>query len=120
MLHELFLTTRQITKIRNAIAENVSVDIKLKPQLPKMIQSGEHLRNILSNLSKKVMIDFDISLARDNLPGLVSNLASDAINKFARKIRGKGAVWAGKGLTLFILNEDMNYIVKTIKLEDSC
>ena len=27
--HELFLTTRQITKIRNAFANNMSTDIKL-------------------------------------------------------------------------------------------
>ena len=34
---------------------------------------------------------------------------------------GKGAVRAGKGLTLFILNEDMNDVIKIIKplLEDS-
>ena len=39
--HELFLTTRQITKIRNAFANNMSSDIKLsKAQIPKIIQSG--------------------------------------------------------------------------------
>ena len=44
----------------------------------------------------------------------------DAINKFERKISGKGAVRAGKGFTLFLLNEDMNDIIKIIKsLEDS-
>ena len=59
-------------------------------------------------------------MARDNLSGLVSNLASNAINKFERKISGKGAVRAGKGFTLFISNEDMNDIIKIIKsLEDS-
>ena len=59
-------------------------------------------------------------MARDNLSGLVSNLASYAINQFERKISGKGAVRAGKGFSLFISNEDMNDIIKTIKsLEDS-
>ena len=57
-----------------------------------------------------------ISLARDDLPGLVSNLTSNAINKSERKINGKGAVRAWKGLTLFILNEDANDIIKIIKL----
>ena len=39
--HELFLTTRQITKIRNAFANNMSTDIKLgKAQISQMIQSG--------------------------------------------------------------------------------
>ena len=44
--HELFLTTKQTTKIRNAIAKNMSTDIKLcKAQLSKMVQSGRFLRN---------------------------------------------------------------------------
>ena len=61
-----------------------------------------------------------ISLARDNLPGLVSNLTSNAINKFERTINGKGAVREGKGFTLFISNEDKDDIIKIIKsLEDS-
>ena len=38
--HELFLTTRQTTKIRNAYANNMSTDIKLsKAQISKIIQS---------------------------------------------------------------------------------
>ena len=64
--------------------------------------------------------DLAILLARDNLPGLVSNLASNAVNKFERKISGKGAVRGGKGYILFISNEDMNGLIKIIKsLEDS-
>ena len=39
--HELFLTTRQTTKKRNAFANNISTDIKLsKAQISKIIQSG--------------------------------------------------------------------------------
>ena len=50
----------------------------------------------------------------------VSNLASNAINEFERKISGKGAAKAEKGFNLFISNEDMNYIIKIItSLEDS-
>ena len=60
--------------------------------------------------------DIAIPLARNNLSGLVSNLTSNAINKFERKISGKGAVRAGKGFPLFISNDDMNDIIKTIKL----
>ena len=60
-------------------------------------------------------------MARNNLPGLVSNLTSNAINKFGRKINGEAAVRAGKGVTLFILNEDINDIIEIIKsIEDSC
>ena len=49
----------------------------------------------------------------------MSNLTSSAINKFDRKISGKGAVRAGKVFALFIINGDMNYIIKIIiSLED--
>ena len=80
MPHELFLTTNQITKIINAFANNISIDIKLsKAQISKIIQSGGSLGSCLGNLGKK-------PLARDNLPGLVRNLTSNAITKFERKI----------------------------------
>ena len=75
---------------------------------------------MVTNLGKKALKNIAIPLARDNLPGLVINLNSNPINKFERKISGKGAVRAGKGFTLFISNEDMNDIIKIIKsLEDS-
>ena len=39
--HELLLTTRQKTKLRNAFNNNMSADIKLsKAQFTKIIQSG--------------------------------------------------------------------------------
>ena len=65
--------------------------------------------------AKKVLTNFSIPLARENLPGLVINLASNAINKFERKINRKGNVRAGKRFTLLISNEDMNDIIKIIK-----
>ena len=46
---------------------------------------------------------------------LVSDLASNEINKFERKIREKRTVRAGKGFTLFTLNGDMDEIIKIIK-----
>ena len=61
-----------------------------------MIQSGGFLRNMLGNLGKKVTNDIAAPLARDNLPGLVRNLASNVINKFERKITGKGDVTVRK------------------------
>ena len=40
--HELILTTRQKTKLRNVFENNLSTDIKLaKTQISKIIQSGE-------------------------------------------------------------------------------
>ena len=91
--HELFLTTRQTTKIRNAFANNMSTDIKLsKAEISQRIQSGGSFASWSGNLGKKVITGRAIPLARDNLPALVINLGSNAINKFERKISGKGAV----------------------------
>ena len=44
-LHELLLTTRQNTKLRNALDNNSATDIKLsKTQIKKIIQSGRIFR----------------------------------------------------------------------------
>ena len=118
--NELFLTTRQTTKIRNAFADNMSTDIKLsKAKISKIVQLSGSFDSWLGNLGKKVT-NIVIPLSRDNLPGLRRNLTSNAMNEFEKKIRGKGAVRAEKGFTLFSSNEDMNDIIKIIKLlEDS-
>ena len=98
----------------------MSTDTKFsKAQISKIIQSGGSFSSWLSNFRKKAPKNITTPLARDNLPGLLSNLTSHAINKLKRKIGKKGAVRAGKGFTLFILNEDMNDITKIIKTEDS-
>ena len=88
LLHQLFLTTRQTTKI-NAFANNMSTDIKLsKAQVSKIIQSAGSFGSWLGNSGEKAPTNVAILLARDNLPWLVSN----TITKFERKISGKGAV----------------------------
>ena len=54
--HELFLSTRQTTKI-NALTNNMPIDIKLsKSQLSKIIQVGEFLSKTLGNLDKKALL----------------------------------------------------------------
>ena len=116
----------------NAFANNMSTDIRLSiAKLSKMIQLGGFFRGMLISLDKvgkvlgkKEITDLAIPLARENLPGLISNLASNAtlnvIDKFRRKISEKRPVIAEKGFTLFILNEDINDIIRIIKsLEDS-
>ena len=51
--HELLLTTRQKTKIRNAFNNNTSTDIKVsKAQINKIIQSGGFLGKLLGPLLK--------------------------------------------------------------------
>ena len=105
--HELFLTARKETKIRSAFAMNMWTDIKLsKAQLYKMmIQSGGFLRGILGslgNLGKAAITNLAVSLAKDVLPGLGSNMDSNTTsNKLRRKVNGKGAVKVGKGFTFF-------------------
>ena len=69
----------------------------------------------MCNLGKISQANIAIPLARDNLPGLVSNLTSSALNKLDRKISGKGNVRAGKVFTSFISDEDLNNVIKIIK-----
>ena len=54
--HELLLTTRQKTKLRNAFNNNMSTDLKLsKAQISKIIQSGGFLGSLLSKLAGLLM-----------------------------------------------------------------
>ena len=75
MPHELFLTTRQSPKTRNAFAKNMSTDMKLsKAQISKIIKPGGSFCSWLANLGKKKALkNVAIPLARHNVPGLVSN-----------------------------------------------
>ena len=52
----MLITTRQNTKLRNAINNNLAIDIKLsKAQIKKIIQSGGFLGNLLSKLAGPLM-----------------------------------------------------------------
>ena len=52
--HELLLTTRQKTKVRNAFNNNMSTDLKLsKAEINKIIQSGGFLGKLLGPLLKR-------------------------------------------------------------------
>ena len=53
LLHELLLTARQKTKLRNSFNKNMSTDLKLsKAQFSKTIQSGGFLGGLLDPLLK--------------------------------------------------------------------
>ena len=68
--HELLLTTRQKTKLRNAFNNNMSTDLKLsKAQISKIIQSGGFLGSLLSKLADPLM-KVAIPLAKDVLAPL--------------------------------------------------
>ena len=78
--HELFLTTRQNTKLRNAINNNLATDIKLsKAQVKKLIQSGGFLRKLLSKLAGPLM-KVALPLAKNVLAPLGLTAAMSAID----------------------------------------
>ena len=56
MAHELLLTTRQKTKLRNTFNKNMSTDLKFsKAQISKIVQSGGFLGTSLSKLAGPLM-----------------------------------------------------------------
>ena len=77
--HELLLTIRQTTRLRDAIENNISTDIKLsKGQIFKIIQSGGFLgrpfgpllktglpliKNVIKPLAKSVLIPLGLTAA---------------------------------------------------------
>ena len=78
--HELLLTTRQKTKLRNAFNNNTSADLKLsKTQIFKIIQSGGFLGSLLSNLAGPLM-KVAIPLAKNVLAPLGITAAASSID----------------------------------------
>ena len=113
--HELLLTTRQKTKLRNTFENNMSTDVKLsKAEISKIIQSGGFLGALLSKLTGPLM-KVAVPLAKNILAPLGITAAASAIDaKIQKKIHGSGTT------TLIISNEEMNDIMKIVQaLEDS-
>ena len=85
--HESLLTTRQTTKLRNSIENNMSTDIKLsKAQISKIIQSGGFLgnllgpllrtglplmKNVIAPLAKSVLIPLGLSAPMSGIDGAI-------------------------------------------------
>ena len=67
---------------------------------------------MMGNLGKKTLTDLAVPLAIDVLPKLATKATLSISDKFERKVSGQGAVRAGERFPLFILNEDMNDILK--------
>ena len=75
---------------------------------------------MIGNLGKKALIDLAIRLSKHVLPKLATKKTASILDKFGRKISGRGAVMTGKVFTLFTLNEVMDDIIKMAKsLENS-
>ena len=112
--HEFLLTTRQNTKLRNAINNNLATDIKLsKVQIKKLIQSGGTLGKLLSKLGGPIM-KVALPLAKNVLAPLGLTAAMSAIDgSIQKKIHGSG-------IKLIIEEEDVIDIIKIIEaLENS-
>ena len=83
--HELLLTTRQKTKLRNAFNNNMSTDIKLsKAQTTKIIQSGGFVGSLLSKLDVPLM-KVAVPLAKNVLAPLGITAAASAIDPGIQK-----------------------------------
>ena len=106
--------TRQNTKLRNAINNNLATDKKLsKAQIKKLIQSGGFLGKLSSKLVGPLM-KVALPLAKNVLASLGLTAAMSAIDgSIQKKIHGSG-------VKLIIGQEDMNDIIKIIEaLENS-
>ena len=116
--HELLLTTRQTTKLRNAIENNMSTDIKLsKAQISKIIQSGGFLGKLLGPLLRTglpLIKNVIKPSAKSVLAPLGLTAPMSAVNaRIQKKIFGSGTT------TLVMSNEEMNDIIKIVQaLED--
>ena len=83
--HELSLTARQKTKLRNAFNNNMSIDLKLSnAQISKIIQSGGFAGSLLSKLAGP-LIKVVIPLAKNVLASLGITAATSAIDAGIKK-----------------------------------
>ena len=109
--HELLLTTRQKTKLRNAFNNNMSIDLKLsKAQISKTIQSGGFLGSLLSKLAGSLM-NVAIPLAKNILAPLGITAAASAIDAgIHRKSYGSGTTTS---------NKEINDIIKIVQTHEN-
>ena len=103
--HELYLTQRQTTKLRNNIENNLSTDIKLsKAQIKKILTEGGNLGALLSKFADPLM-----KIAKTLVPKVPTTLGLSAAvsgidGLIQKKIHGSG------NTTLIISNEELNDI----------
>ena len=113
--HELLLTTKQKTKLRNAFNNNMSTDLQIsKAQISKIIQCAEFLGSLLSKLAVTLM-KVAIPLAKKVSASLGITAATWAIDAGIQK-----EIHGSRTATLIISIEEMNDIMKVVQaLEDS-
>ena len=99
--HELLLTIRQKTKLRNALNNNMSTDIKLsKTKISKIIQSGGFLGSLLSKLAGPLM---KVAVWQNFFYPL-----QQSMQEF-KKIHGSATK------TLIVSNKEMNDIMRNVQ-----
>ena len=85
--HELLLTTRQTTKLKNAFENNMSTDIKLsRNQISKIVQSSQFLGALLRKLAGP-LIKVAVPLAKNILAplGITAAVIQQLMQKLKRK-----------------------------------
>ena len=83
--HELLLTTRQKTKVRNTLNNNMSTDLKLsKDQISKIIRYGGFLQSLLNKLAAQLM-KIAVPIAKNVLAPLGIAAAASAIDAGIQK-----------------------------------
>ena len=112
--HELLLTTRQITKLKNAFNNNISTDLKLL----KLKFQNNSVWRILGALLGKLpgpLIKVAVPSTKDILVPLGITATASGINAGTqKKLHGSGTT------TLIISNKEMNDIRKIVQaFEDS-
>ena len=112
--HELLLTTRQKTKLRNVFNKRMSTDSKLsRARICNILQSGGFLGSLLSKLAGPLM-KVGITFSKNAPAPLGITAAASKIVAGIKKKHGSGTT------TLTISNEEMNDIMKIVHaLEDS-
>ena len=109
--HELLLTTRQKTKLRNAFNNNMSTErLEIsKARISKMIWSRGFLGSLLSKLTDPLM-KVAVPFAKNILAPLGIIATASLIDAGTQsKIHGSGAA------ALIISNEEMNDIMKIVQ-----
>ena len=113
--HELLLTTRQKTRLRNTCNNNMSTDLKVsRAEIFKIIQSAGFLGSFLSKLAGPLM-KVAVPLAKNILAPLGNTTGAPVIDAgIQKKIYGSGTT------ILIISNKNTNGIIKAVQvLEDS-
>ena len=103
MIHELYLTERQLNKLREKIENNMSTDIKSsKVQVNKIIKEGGNLGRLLMSFLPK-LIKLAISIGKNILAPLGLSAAMPTTDAaIQKKMYGSG------NKTLIISNDDLN------------